>query len=159
MAKSKVRIFWGDALYYGLVLSAVFSAIVLLSYLADPLIWGNDFPLQVQEKIGTINDEVQQKAIIVFVLILSAMVISIMALNRKIIARDPSDGSFLNLAINGFVVLVLVNLVDLLVVDILIFNTLQPDFMMIEGAEDYMTEHTTAWFHTVAFFKVCPTYW
>jgi len=151
-----IKIYWKKILIYGLILSVLFSAIVLISYMVEPLIWANDFPVEVQAQIGEIPDDVLAKSIVIFLSILGLMLIFPILLNRAIIRADNTHSSFLNLLIHGFLLLNFMNLFDLLIVDILIFNIIQPDFMIIKGAEEYIQSHVTPTFHLIAFFKGQP---
>ncbi|MEM6736936.1 MAG: hypothetical protein AAF620_12805 [Bacteroidota bacterium] len=151
-----IKIYWREILRYGSILSVLFTAVVLISYLIEPLIWANDFPPEVQEKIGEVPAETIQKAVIVLVVILTLMIVLPVLLSRTIIKTNQSQGSFLNLLVNSFLLLNFMNLFDALVVDILIFGMIQPDFMWIEGAEDYIREYVTPAFHFIGFLKGQP---
>ena len=151
-----IKIYWNAVLHYGLILSVLFTAVVLISYFVEPLIWASDFPPEVQERIGEVPGDAIQKAIVVMVIILLLTIVFPVLLSRTIVQANQSHGSFLNLLLNSFLLLNFMNLFDALVVDILIFDTIQPSFMWIEGAEDYMREHVTAAFHFTAFFRGQP---
>ena len=151
-----VKIYWKDILIYGLILGGLFSVVILVSFAVEPLIWVHDTPPEVQKQVGEIPPDVAAKGMVVFLIILVLMLIFPILLNRVIIRTDYTKGSFVNLVVNGFLLLNFMNLFDLLIVDILIFNIIQPNFMMIKGAEEYMREYVTATFHLIAFFKGQP---
>ncbi|MEM6843360.1 MAG: hypothetical protein AAF632_14120 [Bacteroidota bacterium] len=77
-------------------------------------------------------------------------------MNKKIFNQQPENASFWNFFLHALLLANFVNLVDLIIVDILIFDTIQPDFMMIEGAEEYIREYVNAGFHFIGFLKGQP---
>ena len=147
---------WKSILKYGLVLSLLFTVIVLGSYLIEPLMWTSDFPEEVQKKIGEIPQEVIPLGLTVFFLIIGICIYFPVRMNNEIFSNHKDLKSYWNLLINGFLLLNFMNLWDVIVVDILIFDTFQPDFMMIKGAEEYIKEHVNAGFHFFAFLKGQP---
>ena len=147
---------WQSILNYGLVLSILFTAVVLISYIVEPLVWAADFPEEVQQQIGEISPDVFPKALVVMFTILGLMIVFPFLMTCSIFRDQPNRASFWNLLLNAFLLLNFMNLFDVIVVDILIFNIIQPDFMWIKGAEDYIREHVTPTFHFIAFFKGQP---
>ena len=147
---------WQAILNYGFVLSILFTAVVLISYIVEPLVWATDFPKEVQKQIGEIPPDVLPKALAVMFTIIGLTIVCSVLMNRSVFRDQPNQASFWSLSLNAFLLLNFMNLFDVIVVDILIFNTIQPDFMWIEGAEDYIREHVTLTFHFIAFFKGQP---
>ena len=147
---------WKSIVKYGLALSVVFTTLVLGSYWIEPLIWASDFPKEVQKQIGTIPEEVIPLGWSIFLLIVAFCIIFPILMNRNIFKHQKEKATFLNLLSNAFLLLLLMNLWDAIVVDILIFDLLKPDFMMIKGAEDYIETYVNAQFHITAFFKGLP---
>ena len=117
---------------------------------------GAGHPPEVQEQIGEIPADVGVKAWVTFGFILLLMLVFPLLLNRSIIHMNEAHGNFLNLALQGFILPKLMNLYDLILVDILIFNIIQPDFMTIKSVEEYLKEYATATFHFIAFLKGQP---
>ena len=147
---------WKAILKYGMILSLLFTTVVLLSYLIEPLIWVTDFPKEVQEKIGEIPPELIPVSLGIFFLLMGICLVLPIRMNKEIF-RDKEDlRSYWNLLINAFLLLNFMNLWDAVVVDVLIFDTIRPDFMMIKGAEEYIEEHVTTGFHFMAFLKGQP---
>ena len=147
---------WKAILNYGLVLSIIFTALVLVSYLVEPLVWVTDFPKEVQEQIGEIPREVYPLGWTIFLIFLALMITLPVLMNQNIFKDLQDKATFLNLALNAFLLLNFMNLFDAVVVDILIFGVIQPGFMWIEGAEEYIKEHVTLAFHFIAFLKGQP---
>lgn len=49
-----------------------------------------------------------------------------------------------------------VNLVDFLIIDVLVYDVLRPDFMLMPGADAWMREHVTMAFHLEAYAMGFP---
>ncbi|MEN0061215.1 MAG: hypothetical protein AAGA48_03640 [Myxococcota bacterium] len=150
------RLQWGDILRHGLVLSAGFTAVVLLSYWIEPLVWANDFPPEVQDALGPIPPSARWFGVVVFVSILSMLFGVPYRLGRKLRKQGGEASSFASVFIHALLVLMLLNVWDLLVVDIFIFGVLKPDFMMIVEAKEWLVENVTTAFHVQAFFIGVP---
>jgi len=151
-----LRISWKAIFKYGLVLSVLFTLLVLGSYIIEPMIWAADFPKEVQDQIGEIPPEAIPKGWGVFVLIMGMCIMFPVLMNKSIFEKRQKKATFLELLLNGFLLLNVMNLFDLLVVDLLIFNQIKPDFMWISGAEEYIQKFVTPQFHFLAFFKGLP---
>ena len=151
-----IHIAWREIVQYGLVLSILFTIIVLGSYRIEPLMWASDFPEEVQQKIGEIPEEVIPLGWGVFLLIVTCSIVFPVVMNRKIFKQQSEKATFLNLLLNAFLLLNFMNLWDAIVVDVLIFDLMKPDFMMIKGAEEYIETYVNAQFHFTAFFKGLP---
>ena len=117
-----LRISWKAIFKYGLVLSVLFTLLVLGSYMNETMIWAADFPKEVQEQIGEIPPEAIPKGWGVFVLIMGMCIVFPVLMNKSIFEKRQKKATFLELLLNGFLLLNVMNLFDLLVVDLLIFH-------------------------------------
>ncbi|MEM8984635.1 MAG: hypothetical protein AAGC71_16600 [Pseudomonadota bacterium] len=150
---NKLHIDWSAIVRYGMGLSILFTITVLGSFWLEPLVWAPDFPEEVQQQIGELPEGVIAMSLAVMFTVMGLMFVFAVLMNRTIFRNLPTKASFMNFFINAFLLLTFMNAFDLVVVDWLIFGGLQPEFMMIEGAETYIEETVTPGFHVVAFFK------
>ncbi|MEM9833816.1 MAG: hypothetical protein AAF944_24515 [Bacteroidota bacterium] len=147
---------WKAILNYGLIAGALFTIVILVSYLIEPLMWIGDLPKEAQEKIGEVPPDVLPMGWIFFLSTVAIFIVFPVLMNKKIFNQQPENASFWNFFLHALLLANFVNLVDLIIVDILIFDTIQPDFMMIEGAEEYIREYVNAGFHFIGFLKGQP---
>ena len=119
-------------LLYGLLLSIVFSAIVLGMVLVNPRLMLQDYPKDVQAAVPPKTAAEKHQTIIwglpLWVFLLGCPTVA--ALSVK-----AANGGFLELFVAAFGVLFLSNLVDWLILDWLIFCTITPKFVVIPGTE------------------------
>ena len=108
-----------------------------------------------KEKATFINRAVPVVLSVFFTVILSCIGLSIL-MNRAIFKDNKEKATFINLLLNAFLLVNFFNLWDVMVIDIIIFDTIKPDFMKIPGAEEYVAEYVDAKFHTIGFFKGQP---
>ncbi|MEM8895720.1 MAG: hypothetical protein AAGC88_14150 [Bacteroidota bacterium] len=147
---------WRAITKYGLILSLIVTGVVIFGFMLEPLIFAGDLPKEVQAKIGELPEEVIPLGVgTALIIILSGLTLAIL-MNKKIFDTKPGQAIYWNFLINGFLFLNFMNLWDLVIIDILIFGLIQPDFMTIEGVEELIREQTTTAFHFMAFFKGQP---
>lgn len=119
----------------GAILSAAASLLLIAALAYNPRIFLHDYPEAIQAQVPpkTANEKRQSALLGVPFLLLLAVVpfLSTLALRRS----GGTDVSFLNLFLNAFGVSFFFNLVDLLLLDWLLFCTLTPKFLVIPGSE------------------------
>ena len=119
----------------GAALSIIASLLIVVSLRINPRMWLQDYPQDIQNRVPPKTDMEKRQSLIVgipFLVVLAAVpFISTLALKRQ----GGGDASFLQLFLNAFGVAFIFNLVDLLVLDWLMFCTITPRFLVIPGTE------------------------
>ena len=138
-------------LIYGAVLSVLMGVIFLgIAYL-NPEIWLNDYPPDIRERFGPMSEKARRQrtlaGIPVFLLLFGTIVLSAVRLTRI-----GDDETFFAVFFGTFIVLLVFNLVDLLILDWFVFNTLKPGFIVLPGTEG-ARGYSDYGFHFRAFLK------
>jgi len=119
----------------GAILSFIASLLLIVSLRLNPRIWLQDYPEDIQNKVPPKTEQEKRLSLIFgipFLVLLAAVpFISTLALKRQ----DGGDVSFLQLFMNALGVAFAFNLVDLLLLDWLMFCTITPKFVVIPGTE------------------------
>jgi len=119
----------------GALLSIIASLLILVSLRINPRMWMQDYPQDIQDKVPPKTEMEKRQSLIVgipFLVVLVAVpFISTLTLKRQ----GGDDTSFLQLFLNAFGVAYVFNLVDLLLLDWLMFCTITPKFLVIPGTE------------------------
>ena len=119
----------------GAILSFIASLLLMVSLRLNPRIWLQDYPEEIQDRVPPKTGREKRLSLIFgipfLVLLVTVPVISTLALKRQ----DGGDASFLQLFLNTFGVAFAFNLVDLLLLDWLMFCTITPKFVVIPGTE------------------------
>jgi hypothetical protein len=120
------------SLVYGLILSGLLAVLMLASLFWNPAIWAGDYPPDIKVRFGPPDARTQRQKWIVaapfFLVLIGAPTAAVLAL--------PAAGVSLNFGTVfacAFVVVFVFNLVDLLVMDWLIFVTWQPRQIVLPG--------------------------
>ena len=130
-------------LRHGVLYGAVLSVLMLLAFAGaaylNPEIWLPDYPPDIRERFGPMSERARRQrrlvGIPVFLLLSGVLVLSSVRL-----AQVGSESVFFSVFFGTFVVLLVFNVVDLLLLDWLVFVTLKPDIVVLpgtEGAEGY----------------------
>lgn len=122
-------------LTHGGLLSITASLLIALSLKANPRMWLQDYPEEIQVQVPPRTESEKRQGLIVgipFLLLLFGV-----PLLSTFIFESQSGGevAFLSLAVHAFGVSMIFNLVDLLVLDWLMFCIITPDFIIIPGTE------------------------
>ena len=129
----------------GTIMSVLLTIVVYGSIYVNPLMWVSDYPPDIQEAVGPVDVPIGQK-LVVGVLLLCIVVGVPLTSNARL--RQQNDGklsfpaAFANSALIAFFFAVW----DLLVLDWLVFVTIQPDFIVIPGTEG-LAGYKDYWFH------------
>ncbi len=119
-------------LLYGLILSVVFSAIVLGMVLVNPRLMLQDYPKDIQAAVPP-KTATEKHQTVIWGLPLWGFLLgcpTVAALSDK-----AANGNALEIIVAAFGVLFLSNLVDWLILDWLIFCTITPSFVVLAGTE------------------------
>jgi len=139
-------------LTYGVYLGAAMTILILGSLIYNPEIWLHDFPPDIREKYGPASERsIRQRKLftlpffLVFFGILGAAVLTL----PGTLARTPT---YFELAATIFVVFMVFNLVDLLIIDWLVGIILRPKFWILPRTEG-MAGYEDYGFHLRGFLK------
>ncbi len=119
-------------LFYGATLSVLMAVAFLGIAFINPEIWLPDYPPDIRERFGQMSQRAERQrrlvGIPVFLLLVAVMVVSIFRF-----VQIGGGSVFFAVFLGIFVMLVVFNAVDLLILDWLIFNTLTPRIIVLPG--------------------------
>jgi pimeloyl-ACP methyl ester carboxylesterase len=137
----------------GTILNVLLSIIVYGSIYANPMIWGHDYPPDIQAVVGDVDIPPAQT--IIFGVLLFGVVIGVVLYsNAKLRQQNGGKLSFWAAFANSALIFFYFAVWDLLILDWLIFVTIQPSFIVIPGTEG-LAGYKDYWFH----FKVSFLGW
>ena len=141
-----------NGLLYGAILSLALSLLIIASLYVNAEMWLGDYPPDIQERYGEMGQKAKSQRIVVgllfFLVAIAVIVISTFQLTEAV----GENLQFLDVFLNTSIMLLLFNLVDLLILDWLIFVTVQPRFIVLPGTEG-MAGYDDYRFHFVGFLK------
>ena len=129
----------------GTILNILLSIIVYGSIYANPLIWVHDYPTDIQAVVGDIDIPPAQ-TIIFGVLLFGAVIGVVLYSNARLRQQNGGKLSFWAAFANSALIFFYFAVWDLVILDWLIFVTIQPSFVVIPGTEG-MTGYKDYWFH------------
>jgi hypothetical protein len=145
------QIFLNSALVCGVVLSVVLTVIMIISASIAPDMWVGDYPPDIKERFGPMSDRASRirpyVAAVFFLALLTIPLIGLFSLQSTL-----RPISFLAALAFSSLVLLVFNVFDLLVLDWLLFCTIQPRPMVLAGTEG-MAAYRDYRFHFVGFLK------
>jgi hypothetical protein len=139
-------------LQYGVVMAILLSLLFIGIALISPDAWVNDYPPDIRAKYGPMSEQARRwrkLAGIPFALILFGLIALAM---RALFQESGGAIRFFDAFIVIFVMLFVFNLVDLLIIDWLIFVTIQPKIIVLPGTEG-MSGYKDYGFHFRASLK------
>ena len=141
-------------LLYGIVFSLLFSALLLVMIRINPEMMLNDYPPEIKARYGPASEKTKKQrkpfVILFFLIVFGVPLLSIMRLDQMI-AGVPS---FLEIFVNIFTLFLVFNIVDLLILDWLIFCAITPRFIVLPGTEG-MAAYKDYGFHFRGFLMGC----
>ena len=129
----------------GTILNVLISVIVYGSIYVNPLFWVSDYPPDIREAVGPVDVPIGQK-LVVGVLLLCIVVGVPLYSNAKLRRQNHGKLSFQTAFANSALIAFFFAVWDLLILDWLIFVTIQPDFIVIPGTEG-LAGYKDYWFH------------
>jgi len=121
---------------YGLVLSALFTLVLSTAVLVNVEIMQNDYPPDIKHAYGVERNPKTRAQRRVFSLLFLLILFGVLCYSMVDLGRSSSIRlTFLPLFVLTFMEIFTFNLWDLLVIDWLIFNTLQPSFIFLPGTK------------------------
>lgn len=140
------------SLLYGLILSALMSALFLGGAMLNPEVMLRGYPPDIKAKYGPASEASQKirkpLALLLFLFLFGTVTLSLVQLTRVNGVEFNFWTAFLSTLITFFTF----NLVDLVILDWLIFVTLQPKFVVLVGTEG-MAGYKDYVFHFKAFLR------
>lgn len=139
------------AFVFGLILSGLIVAIMLVSARINPAIWAGDYPPDIKAKFGPLDTRTERQkkwvALVFFSIILGTL--------AWMVAAMPLAGltpTFATVFTAAFVAALTFNLFDLVVLDWLVFVTWRPRFIVLPGTEG-LAGYSDLGFHFRGFLK------
>ena len=119
----------------GAILSFTASLFIIVSLRFNPRIWLQDYPPDIQNKVPPKTEREKRLSLIFGIPFLILLVAVPFASTLALRIQNGDAVSFLQLFLNAFGVAFIFNLVDLLLLDWLMFCTIIPKFIVIPGTE------------------------
>ncbi len=133
----------------GSVLSVLASITILGILRFNPRLFLQDYPAKIQEQVPPKDDQEKLFSLLLGIPFLVLLIV-VPFLSTLSLAKQVGDERFLSLFINAFGVVFIFNLVDLLILDWLLFCLITPDFLIIPGTKG-MQAYKDHRFHFRAF--------
>lgn len=141
-----------NSLFFGSLLSLALSLLILASLYLNAEMWLGDYPPDIQEKYGDMGEKAKSQRIVVGILFFVVAIGIIILSTARLLEALGGEAQFLELFLNTFIMLLFFNLVDLIILDWLIFVAIQPSFIVLPGTEG-MAGYKDYRFHFIAFLK------
>ena len=123
-----------NGLLYGLVLSVLLGLTILISFSINPEIWVGDYPPDIKAAYTPVRSDTKRHkriaSLAFLIFLVGVLILSIIQLSR-LTGEPPIWAIFLS----AFTTLLVFNIFDLLILDLLIFNTIQPRMIILPGTE------------------------
>lgn len=123
------------SLYYGALLSIGLSAIILVSLRYWPMVWIHDAPAEVRAVARPLTEAERRVRWVVTVLFFGWMAVILVASLAALRALSGGSPSFIDTALSTFIIFMTFNLVDLLLLDWLLVETMRPSFLAFPGVD------------------------
>ncbi len=124
-----------SALGHGLILSLLLSLVIFGSFAVNPEVWLNDYPPDIRNKFGPMSQKARRQRIPFAVLFLAISLGTVIVGFARVVQWLGGDAGALEAFIYAYLVFQVFNLIDLLVLDWLIFVRWQPKFVVLPGTE------------------------
>ena len=139
----------------GTLLSVLISIVIYGSLYVNPLTWVGDYPPDIQAAVGTADVPLGQ-TVATSVLCLGIILGIVLRSNAKLRQQCQGRLSFGTAFVNSALLFLFFAVWDLLILDWLIFVTIQPPFVVIPGTEG-LAGYKDYWFHLeVSFLSWTP---
>ena len=141
----------GRALAWGAGLSLMLVTIMTISGMVAPDMWVGDYPRDIRDKYGPMSPRARRLRPYIAILVFGAF-LGIPYLG--LLHTRPSVGElpFVPALLFSFLALLVFNTFDLIVLDWLVFCTIQPAIMILPGTEG-MAGYRDYRFHFIGFLK------
>lgn len=140
------------ALIHGVIISLLLTIVLSVSLVICAEMWLNDYPPDVREKYGEMSDQAKKQRIPLGIAFFGAIIVPLSIGVAQILRASPDGSIFGGLFLYGFTTLLFFNLYDLVILDWLIFVTIQPAFIILPGTEG-LSGYKDYYFHFKGFLK------
>lgn len=140
-----------DSIRYGLLFSGVIVALCTAGSLWNKELFLRSYPPDIKAKYGPISQK-SRKQLIPFALLVYLTVFGFIAFATMRLAQRCGLLHFWAVFLNDWIILNLFNLIDLLVLDWLMFVTIQPKFVVLPGTAG-LSGYKDYGFHFRGFLK------
>ena len=142
----------GMIILYGTVLSVIASIFLIGVLRFNPRLFLQDYPEDIQKQVPPKTAKEKRQSLVVGIPFLF-LLIAVPFVSTLTLKQQGGEAiSFLSLFLNAFGVMFIFNLVDLLLLDWLMFCFITPSFVIIPGTEG-MKEYKDYGYHFRAFLK------
>ncbi len=125
-----------NSLIFGAVFSLVMSVIIIFSLWRNPMVWAERAPEDIRQAVGPMDDRARKQrrtfGILTLLFMMGILILSVMRLNMIQVGL-----TFWSVFLNIFIIVMVWNLVDLLIIDGLLLVIIQPKFIFIPGTEGF----------------------
>lgn len=125
---------WGRLLIHGAIYSTIASIVLLVGMAINPRFYLQDYPEPIQKMVPPKTEKEKKQGIwvgLAFMLVLLGGNL----LSTWLVKQAEPNATYWQLAMHAFGISFFFNLVDLVILDWLLFCTVQPAFMIIPGTE------------------------
>jgi hypothetical protein len=145
------RLFLCAGLICGLALSLVLTVLMVICGSIALDIFVDDYPPDIKQKYGPMSPRAARlRPIVAAVLFITVLVIPVIGL--FVLQGETSSISFLSAFVFSAFTLLVFNIFDLIILDWLVFCTIQPRSMVLPGTEG-MAGYRNYHFHFIGFLK------
>ncbi|MCB8944960.1 MAG: hypothetical protein H6658_14515 [Ardenticatenaceae bacterium] len=123
------------SLFYGAILSVAMSVTFLILLWINPEMWLDDYPPDIQARFGEMSEKAKRQKRIAAVPVLAFLFGTVVVAAVRWVQAHSGQVTFGDIFWSSFLIFNLFNLVDLLVLDWLIFVTIQPKIAILPGTE------------------------
>lgn len=140
------------ALAWGVALSLYLGSSFCLLARINPEMWLGDYPPDIRERWGPMSTAARRQRLVFGVPVLLLGLAIVTASDVHFARTDPASAGFMALFAHTWIVLMVFNVIDLLIIDWILFVRIRPSFVVLPGTEDLAGYDDDA-FHAVAFLK------
>jgi hypothetical protein len=123
-----------NGLLYGLLISLLLGLTILISFSINPEIWIGDYPPDIKAAYTPVRSDTKRHKRIASLAFLIFLV-GVLILSITELSRLSGEPSFWAIFLSAFTTLLMFNIFDLLILDWLIFNTIQPKMIRLPSTE------------------------
>ncbi|MCA9966596.1 MAG: hypothetical protein KC423_20245 [Anaerolineales bacterium] len=121
--------------FYGAILTLVMSSTFLTLLFINPEMWLDDYPPDIRAQFGPMSTKAKRLKWVAAPLVLGFFLGIVIVAARQWVQAHPAQFTFGDLFWSSFLIFNLFNLFDLLILDWLIFVTIQPRLAILPGTE------------------------
>ena len=139
-------------LFYGLLLAVLLSIVLMGSLYVNPEIGWRTYPPAVKAAFGSMREKVRRQRLVLGLVFIALLIVIPVYDLIQLEAQKGGSLTFSEAFVSTLIVLNVFNLVDLLILDWLIFATWRPKALMLPGTEG-MAEYGDYGFYFAGFLR------